>query len=373
MKKNVLVIALVLLVALVSCAEHECSWDDGKVTLPPTCTVDGEKTLTCEGCGATRTEKIEALGHDYVWETTTEATCVEDGVATEKCSRCPATGETKAIPAAHEYDANGECIVCHAKKDEVEKAEARIGIKYYAEISEAISDSSTDLDKPTYIVVLSKNVLLPTQIVGKSIVFEGSGKDNTILHLPESSNGTGETSAIISAKESFISFRNLTVDFKYNEKVSNYAGLIDAYSLIFAECVIDGMGTYWGVGDVVFKNCEFKDNNDYSLWLYSGKNFVFEDCSFTSSVGKFLHPYSEGSISLTVTIKNCSFENTSETKESGKPVVNIKKQAVCNVSFEGDIKLVNVATGMQESKFFQVESDNGSVVLIDGEQVYPKN
>jgi len=47
--------------------------------------------------------------------------------------------------------------------------------------------------------------------------------------------------------------------------------------------------------------------------------------------------------------------------------------AVVNVSFEGDIKLVNIATGKQGSKYFQVESDNGSVVLMDGKQVYPSN
>ena len=41
------------------------TWDDGKVTKEATCTEDGEKTFTCETCGATKTEVIDALGHNY--------------------------------------------------------------------------------------------------------------------------------------------------------------------------------------------------------------------------------------------------------------------------------------------------------------------
>ena len=41
------------------------TWDDGKVTKEATCTEDGEKTFTCEACGATKTEVIDALGHNY--------------------------------------------------------------------------------------------------------------------------------------------------------------------------------------------------------------------------------------------------------------------------------------------------------------------
>ena len=42
------------------------SWDDGKVTKPATCAVDGEKTFTCATCRATRIEAIPATGvHDF--------------------------------------------------------------------------------------------------------------------------------------------------------------------------------------------------------------------------------------------------------------------------------------------------------------------
>jgi len=44
----------------------DCQWDDGVVTVEPTCTEDGVMTFTCSQCGATRTEAIEAVGHSIV-------------------------------------------------------------------------------------------------------------------------------------------------------------------------------------------------------------------------------------------------------------------------------------------------------------------
>ena len=43
---------------------HTHTWDNGVVTTPATCTGAGVKTFTCS-CGATKTETIAALGHDY--------------------------------------------------------------------------------------------------------------------------------------------------------------------------------------------------------------------------------------------------------------------------------------------------------------------
>lgn len=376
MKKNVLFVVLMLALVLVGCAEHEHVWNEGEISKDASCTEVGEMTYTCETCKATRTEVIPAMGHSYEFEVTTPATCIEDGVETAICSRCSAKGETRSIVAAHKYDSNGECTVCHAKKDDVDKAEARIETTYFETLTKAIESLKAKEDKTAKITILTERVVLGdfSTLTGSkdnsawSITFEGNGRGKTIVDISTGNAGEGTHQNYVEGAK--LSFKDVTVHIGDS---SNYQGLVRAGELAFDSCAIEGMGTYWGVGDVVFTNCEFKDNKDYSLWLYSGKNFVFENCSFTSSVGKFLNPYSESSISLNVVIKNCSFENTSETEESGKPIVNIKTQAVCNVSFEGDIKLVNIATGKQGSKYFQVESDNGSVVLMDGKQVYPSN
>ena len=117
------------------------SWNDGEVTKKSTCTEAGVKTYTCTVCKETRTEEIEATGHQHIeirnaeettcskegytgdqvckdcdtvvekgtviakkghtWnvgEVTTSATCEEKGVKTYTCTVCKET-KTEEIPA----------------------------------------------------------------------------------------------------------------------------------------------------------------------------------------------------------------------------------------------------------------------------------
>lgn len=53
---------------LVLAASGEHSYDEGVVTAEATCTEAGSITYTCLVCGATTTEEIAALGHDYLAE-----------------------------------------------------------------------------------------------------------------------------------------------------------------------------------------------------------------------------------------------------------------------------------------------------------------
>ena len=65
---------------------HE--WDEGVVTLEPTCTAAGKKIFTCF-CGATREEEIPASGHAEETLPSKAATCTEDGLTEGKqCSVC---------------------------------------------------------------------------------------------------------------------------------------------------------------------------------------------------------------------------------------------------------------------------------------------
>ena len=48
-------------------------WDDGKITTAATCTAAGEKTYTCV-CSATRTETVNATGHNWSSEWTSDTT-----------------------------------------------------------------------------------------------------------------------------------------------------------------------------------------------------------------------------------------------------------------------------------------------------------
>ena len=55
------------------------SWNSGEVTKAATCTEEGVMTYTCTRCGETKTEKIDALGHDLMETAARAATCTEPG------------------------------------------------------------------------------------------------------------------------------------------------------------------------------------------------------------------------------------------------------------------------------------------------------
>lgn len=91
------------------------TWDEGEVTTEPTCTEKGVKTFTCtvKGCGATRTEDVEATGHDWqvVRDTEKKATCTEDGSCEYICSKCFETRTETTNALGHDY-VNGVCSRC---------------------------------------------------------------------------------------------------------------------------------------------------------------------------------------------------------------------------------------------------------------------
>lgn len=61
------------------------TWDNGTITIAPTCTKAGERTYTCTECGATKTEPIDATGHSWKSEWTSDATHHWHECANESC------------------------------------------------------------------------------------------------------------------------------------------------------------------------------------------------------------------------------------------------------------------------------------------------
>mgnify|MGYP000588822489 CR=1 FL=1 len=76
-------------------------WNPGTITTEPTCTEEGVKTFECTVCGKTKTEKVEALGHDWNEDFTVdkEATCEETGLKSIHCKRCDSKKDETVIPA----------------------------------------------------------------------------------------------------------------------------------------------------------------------------------------------------------------------------------------------------------------------------------
>ena len=72
-------------------------------TFPASCTEQGTVFYKCSACGATRTEKIAALGHDLSRCDLFPATCTKPGRAVGTCARCGVQID-EVIPAkGHDY------------------------------------------------------------------------------------------------------------------------------------------------------------------------------------------------------------------------------------------------------------------------------
>lgn len=174
-----------------------------------------------------------------------------------------------------------------------------------------------------------------------SLVIEGAGKDSTVFTAGDMTvtDANGEGSSDYSYEGSTVTFKNMTV----SVGTGNYKGFVRAKSLNFVNCKIVGRGSYWGVGDVVFKNCEFADNaDDYNLWTYAGASFTFEECTFNSTAGKFVNAYKEQHTEITkLSFVKCKFIGGTENK----PAVCIKGYAsqAWNVIFDG-CELTNCKT-----------------------------
>lgn len=97
----------------------EHSYNDGEITTAATCTATGVKTFTCTVCGETKTQEIEALGHDFHGDEIVEpATCVKTGKKLVGCTRCTEMEETE-LPIDENAHKWGEAA--HIKGTETHK------------------------------------------------------------------------------------------------------------------------------------------------------------------------------------------------------------------------------------------------------------
>ena len=85
------------------------SYDDGKITTAPTCTKKGTKTFTCTVCGNTKTETVNATGHQHTEiRNKKDATCKEKGYTGDTyctdCGKKISSGKSIAKTETHSYD-----------------------------------------------------------------------------------------------------------------------------------------------------------------------------------------------------------------------------------------------------------------------------
>ncbi len=203
-----------------------------------------------------------------------------------------------------------------------------------------------------------------------TLTLTGNGAGKTIFTAGDLTvtDANGEGSSDYSYEGSEVTFKDMTI----NVGTGNYKGFVRAKSLYFENCTIEGRGSYWGVGKVVFKNCTFASNpKDYNLWTYSGIDFVFENCIFNTDCGKFINAYKEQCINAKLTFTDCKFINTGSAN----------KPAVCLKSYTGiawDVSFTNCTTqnastdSQTQSNLYSIESgmSRDTKVTIDGTVVW---
>ena len=229
------------------------------------------------------------------------ATIVTDKAVMVKSSVAPA------------YSYNGGTV-------EVKKADVKASQEAVADAIKQPGEKTIDLAAGTYTFYGVEGA----QTTGTTLTIQGSGAENTTFGVGlKDGTLSGEYNGDYGFENSDVIFRDMTV----SVGTGNYKGIIRAKSLYFENCTIVGMGSYWGVGTVVFKNCKFADNGDYNLWTYAGTDFTFENCDFYSSIGKFINAYKEQRVDSKLTFTKCNFIYTGNGTAS--------KPAVCLKSYTG--------------------------------------
>ncbi len=119
-------------------------------------------------------------------------------------------------------------------------------------------------------------------------------------------------------------FKNVT----FNWGNVNYHGFQHAGTINMEGCTLNGK--FFSYGNMNFTNCEFKNDGDYNMWVYSAGNVVYDQCTFTNTTtGKLLHLYCEGAnLQHTVTVKDCKFVNGGTLS---KAAINVKATSGSNL------------------------------------------
>ncbi len=134
-------------------AEH--SFDNGTVTIAPSCNEEGIMTYSCSHCDEVYTERIAKIDHQ--WDdgvVTSNATCTEKGIITFTCRKDPEGDHimTKSIePLGHDWGAwqVKKEASCHLEGTEVRYCD-RCGQMEVRSIQK-----SCPIDKPVYIIPLT--------------------------------------------------------------------------------------------------------------------------------------------------------------------------------------------------------------------------
>ncbi len=179
---------------------------------------------------------------------------------------------------------------------------------------------SLTIDGATVLAAATTQALKDAITAGNASVYLPAG-DYTMPNTSEdvTISGTKDVNvtlpfkAVYGSNGNTITFEGVTI--KGETDGSLYSELFNgAKKVVYKDCVIyDQLTTY---ADSEFIGCTFYNtfDNDYSVYCYSGKNMLFDGCTFNTECGKAIKVYDEGNGGRTVTVNGCTFNATNYKK-----------------------------------------------------------
>lgn len=327
--------------------------------------------------GGTFTNAQGSNGHSYVLN--------QDDELTEKCITVYGGTFIGFNPADNtsdgehtNYVAEGYKSVKISESPETWKVEKIPAVTTQEGLNDAIADVAEGSTATVNLGAGEFTTYDNTSLKGKNVTvsYVGAGADKTTFAVGTDNHTDGEANGDYSLDGvTKASFKNMTIKVDND----NYRGYIRVKELEFENCVFENRISYWGVGKVTFKNCTFNQTaEDYNLWTYSGKDFLFDGCVFNSP-GKCINAYKSEPMEYTITIKDCTFNSSKENKSvvelkyNGGKKYSLKLEGTNNctnfsVSEKTGSKLYNCNLIDKDHPESGYEQD--SIVYIDGKKVW---
>ena len=176
---------------------------------------------------------------------------------------------------------------------------------YDGEYNNYLASSNEDITNAisagvTTISLTPGTYIIPDDAQGKTLTFIGTG-DPEDTKIATQDDGSYE-GCDYSLDGATVTFENITI----NTDSRTYTGYARCKGT-YKNCVING--TYTLYGDSKFENCTFNVSGDvYNIWTWGAQNMEFDTCTFNSD-GKALLLYQEGTNTIKLTVKNCTFND----------------------------------------------------------------
>lgn len=316
-------------------SDHSHQWDTGNVLIAETCVDDGVMLYTCLICGEEKTEAINAHGHNFE---------------------------------------NDICTYCNNSKTNIDASEARIGLKYYKTLKEAV-EAAIALDPAERVIDITAETIKEYNAHGieinGSITINANGADfgnrdlaiytyNNLWKNPES----GEINIVINDAE------NLYLWGQPDDQLPNDNDIINVTmnnchnkgngSLANAGRMLYFTGTK-GTTNITISNCSV-ESTDSPFYTNNPGKLEFIDCTFTN-IAVPLNFNMKTAGTKTITVDGCKFNNCGATVDES---ADISK-------YSAPIRVVATEEGakpeliLKNSEFYGTKGDNGDVLLaVDG-------